>query len=593
MPENILVAVAWPYANADIHAGNLAGAYLPADIFARYHRLVGNRVLMVSGTDSHGTPITVRADAEHTTPQALYERLHRRFLDLFLQAGLSYDLFTSTHTENHFRVSQDLFLALQSNGYLYRQSEDQWFSPDEGRFLPDRYVEGECYICHFPNARGDQCDNCGSLLDSTQLIQPHALAGGGRLELRPTEHFYLDLAKLTPALDRYLSNDKEHWRANVLHPSRQTVRSGELHGRAITRDLDWGIPVPIDGWGNKCLYVWFEAVIGYLSASIEWAAHHGAPEAWKDWWYDPGARTYYFIGKDNIPFHAIIWPAQLIGAERLYDADSSRRLNLPYDVPANEFLNLEGQKISGSRNWAVWGLDFLSRYDPDPLRFYLAAVAPETRDTEWEWADFVRRNNDELVATWGNLVNRVLSFAYRHWEGRVPEPGDLGPLDQALLAEVEGGFASVGRLLEAVRLRDALQEGLALAKAVNVYLDRAPWFSVIKTDRAAAARTVYTALRAIDSLKVLLAPVLPFTAERLHTYLGYEGRLFGEQHVVTLADDLGEHQALVYDPAAATGRWAPSDLRPGQVLREPAPLYRKLDDSIAEEERARLGQAGG
>jgi len=593
MSDTILVAVAWPYANADIHTGNLAGAYLPADIFARYHRLAGNRVLMVSGTDSHGTPITVRADAEHTTPQALYERLHRRFLDLFLRAGLSYDLFTSTHTENHFRVSQDLFSALQANGYLYRQSEDQWYSPDENRYLPDRYVEGECYICHYPNARGDQCDNCGSLLDSTRLIHPRARTGGGRLELRPTEHFYLDLAKLTPALERYLADDKEHWRANVLRPSLQTVRSGELHGRAITRDLDWGIPVPVDGWQGKCLYVWFEAVIGYLSASVEWAAQHGSPEEWKDWWYEPSARTYYFIGKDNIPFHAIIWPAQLMGAERLYESDPSRRLNLPYDVPANEFLNLEGQKISGSRNWAVWGLDFLSRYDPDPLRYYLTAVSPETRDTEWEWADFVRRNNDELVATWGNLVNRVLSFAYRHWEGQVPDPGELGALDQALLAEVEAGFASVAKLLEAVRLRDALQEGMALAKAVNVYLDRAPWFSVIKTDRAAAARTVYTALRAIDSLKILLAPFLPFTAERLHGFLGYQGRLFGEQRLVKISDSLGEHDALIYDPSQATGRWAPSTLAVAQPLREPAALYRKLDDSVAEEERARLGQTGG
>jgi methionyl-tRNA synthetase len=593
MPDNILVAVAWPYANADIHAGNIAGAYLPADIFARYQRLAGHRVLMVSGTDGHGTPITVRADAERTTPEAVYQRFHRRFLDLFLQAGLTYDLFTSTHTENHFRVSQDLFLGLESAGYLYRQREDQWYSPDESRFLPDRYVEGECYICHYPNARGDQCDNCGSLLDSTQLIQPRARTGGGRLELRPTEHFYLDLAKLTPALERYLASGKDHWRANVLHPSRHTVGSGELHGRAITRDLDWGIPVPVEGWAGKCLYVWFEAVIGYLSASIEWAKNRGTPEAWKDWWYDPAARSYYFIGKDNIPFHAVIWPAQLIGVDRLYDSDPSRHLNLPFDVPANEFLNLEGQKISGSRNWAVWGLDFLSRYDPDPLRYYLTAIAPETRDSEWEWVDFVRRNNDELVATWGNLANRVLSFAYRQWEGKVPDPGDLGPLDRELLAQVEGGFLTVGRLLEAVHLREALQEAFLLARAVNVYLDRAPWYGVIKTDRAAAARTVYTALRAIDSLKVLVSPFLPFSSERLHRFLGYTEPLFGDQRVTTYREQGGEHEALVYDPASATGRWSPSALQPGQPLAEPSALYRKLDDSVAEEERARLGQAGG
>jgi methionyl-tRNA synthetase len=593
MTDNILVAVAWPYANADIHVGNVAGAYLPADIFSRYHRLAGRRVLMVSGTDAHGTPITVRADAETTTPQAVYERFHRRFLELFVGLGLSYDLFTSTHTENHFKVSQDLFLRLDANGYLFRQEEAQWYSPAEKRFLPDRYIEGECYVCHYPNARGDQCDNCGSLLDSTKLIQPRARTGGGSLELRTTEHYYLDLAKLTPALQAYLASGKDHWRPNVINSSRQTVDGGELRGRAITRDLDWGIPVPIDGWAGKCLYVWFEAVIGYFSASIEWAANQGRPQAWKDWWYDPQARTYYFIGKDNIPFHAVIWPAQLIGAERLYDDDPGRHLNLPFDIPANEFLNLEGQKISGSRNWAVWGLDFLQRYDPDPLRYYLTAIAPETRDAEWEWSDFVRRNNDELVATWGNLANRVLSFAYKHWDGRVPEPGDLGTIDRALLAQIEGGFDSVGRLIEAVHLREALQEGLALAKAVNVYLDRAPWYAVIKTDRAAAARTVYTALRAIDSLKILLAPFLPFTAERLHRLLGFSQPLFGAQRAASFHDSIGAHEALVYDPTGATGRWQPSGLKPGQVLAEPTPLYRKLDDSIAEEERARLGQGGG
>src|SRR3990170_4899171 len=295
----ILIAVAWPYANADIHAGNIAGAYLPADIFARYHRLAGHRVLMVSGTDSHGTPITVRADAEQTTPAAVYQRFHQRFLELLVRLGLSYDLFTSTHTENHFRVSQDLFLRLDANGYLFRQEEDQWYSPTERRFLPDRYVEGECYVCHYPNARGDQCDNCGSLLDSTKLIQPRPRGGSGVLELRKTEHYFLDLAKLTPSLSRYLAAAKDHWRPNVINASRQTVESGDLRGRAITRDLDWGIPVPIDGWEGKCLYVWFEAVIGYLSASIEWSANQGLAEAWKDWWYDPAARTCYFIGKDN------------------------------------------------------------------------------------------------------------------------------------------------------------------------------------------------------------------------------------------------------------------------------------------------------
>ena len=597
MPENILVAVAWPYANADIHVGNLAGAYVPPDIFARYLRLAGNNVLMVSGSDAHGTPVTVRADAEQTTPLAVYERFHRRFLDLFQQAGLTYDLFTSTHTSNHQRVSQAIFERLRENGYLFTQTEKQWYAPSERRFLPDRYVEGECYICHYPNARGDQCDNCGNLLEATQLINPRARSSGVALELRDTEHFYLDLAKLTPSLAEYLATDKEHWRPQVINPSRRTVESGELRGRAITRDLDWGIPVPVPGWEGKCLYVWFEAVIGYLSASIEWAgnqaeAGQGQPNAWHDWWYNRDAKTYYFIGKDNIPFHAVIWPAELLGTGKLFEGDPDRGLNLPYDVPANEFLNLEGQKISGSRNWAVWGLDFLSRYDPDPLRYYLTAIAPETRDAEWEWAAFVRHNNNELVATWGNLANRVLTFAFKHWDGRVPDPGELRPQDHELLATIEAGFKSVGELIEAVKLRSALGEAVRLATEANRYLDQqGPWFE-IKKDKAEAARTVYTALRAIDSLKVLFSPFLPFTSEKLHQYLGYDGRLFGSQRVATYGQPGAQHEALVYDPAGATGRWAPSQLAPGQALRQPAPLFKKLDESVVDEERGRLGQPG-
>jgi len=592
MPEHILVAVAWPYANADIHVGNLVGAYLPADIFARYHRLAGNHVLMVSGSDSHGTPVTVRADAEGVTSQAVYERYHTRFLDLFQQAGLTYDLFTSTHTENHFRVSQDIFLKLLADGFLFRQTEPQWYSPAESRFLPDRYVEGECYICHYANARGDQCDNCGNLLDANLLIKPHAKASGVALELRDTEHFYLDLAKLAPGLTKWLNDDKSHWRAQVINPSRRQAESGELRGRAITRDLEWGIPVPVAGWDSKRLYVWFEAVIGYFSASIEWAARRTSdPLAWKRWWYDPAAKTYYFIGKDNIPFHAVIWPAELLGVDRLYEDDPARHLNLPYDVPANEFLNLEGQKISGSRNWAVWALDFLSRYDPDPLRYYLTAVMPETRDAEWEWAGFVAHNNNELVATWGNLANRVLTFAYKHWDGHVPTPDTLRPQDEGLLALIEGGFKLVGDLIAAVKLRAALGEALALATEANKYLDaQGPWFEV-KKDKAEAARTVYTALKAIDSLKMLFAPFLPFTSEKLHQYLGYDGPLFGTQKVETYTDNLGPHTALTYDATGATGRWVPSTLAPGQALRTPGPLFKKLDDAVVvEAEKARLGQ---
>ena len=594
MSENILVAVAWPYANSFIHVGNITGSYLPADIFARYQRLAGNQVLMVSGSDAHGTPVAVRADEEGVTPLEVYQRFHQGFLDLFLQLGLTYDLFTSTHTQNHFKVSQAIFLALQKNGYLYRESQKQWYSSAQKRYLPDRFVEGTCYICNYPDARGDQCDNCGSLLDANLLIDPRSKIDGTTPELRETEHFYLDLGKLQPQIVDFLRQRESYWRPNVLRQSLGQILANNLHGRAITRDLDWGIPAPIENWTGKCLYVWFEAVIGYLSAAIEWADLSGDPTSWHDWWYDPEARSYYFIGKDNIPFHAIIWPAQLIGSGewfgKIYKNLAGTQLTLPYDVPANEFMNLEGGKISGSRNWAIWGLDFLERYDPDPLRFYLTANMPEARDTDWDWEDFLRRNNDQLVATWGNLANRVLSFAYRHWEGYVPNPRELRPADQEILTALETGFQVVGDLLERVRLRAALNEVMRLATEANRYLDQsAPWFE-IKKDKEAAATTIFTALRVIDSLKVLFSPFIPFSSEQLHTYLGYTEPLFGEQFLEAKHDSLGEHKVLRYQPEKASGRWEPSQLTAGQTLSQPSPLFKKLDESIVEEERARLGK---
>lgn len=592
MTELIHVSVAWPYANGDLHVGHLAGAYLPADIFARYHRLKGDRVLMVSGSDSHGTPITVEADKRGQTPRQVFEHYHHRFLDTQRAIGISYDLFTHTDTENHHRIAQDFFLRLHEHEYLYPQRQRQLYSEREGRFLPDRYVEGTCPICGYAQARGDQCDNCGNLLDAADLINPRSKIDGSQPVMRETEHFFLDLPAFADRLLPYVEANADRWRPNVVNFTRNYIQSG-LKGRPVTRDIEWGIPVPLPGWEDKRLYVWFEAVMGYFTASVEWAANIGTPEAWKDWWYDPQARIYNFIGKDNIPFHTLVWQAELLGVDRIYEDDASRHLNLPYDVPANEFMNVEGAKFSKSRQWAIWLPDILSRYDPDPIRYYVASVMPEAHDSDFSWADFVRRNNDELVATWGNLANRVLSFAYKHWDGTVPEPGDLRPIDRQLIEQIEAGFENVGQLLGQVKIRAALAEAVGLARAVNGYLDRAPWFAIIKQDRAEAAKTVYTALKAIDSLKVLMAPFLPFSSERLHRLLGYTLPLFGEQRIVTYQETTRDHDALVYDGANASGRWAPSDLRPGQRLEPPAPLYRKLDDSIVDEERARLGQASG
>jgi methionyl-tRNA synthetase len=588
MSETIHVSVAWPYANGDLHVGHLAGAYLPADIFARYHRLKGNRVLMVSGSDSHGTPITVEADKRGQTPREVFEHFHHRFLETQQAIGISYDLFTHTDTENHYRVAQDIFLSLYNQEYLYRETQSQLYSESEGRFLPDRYVEGTCPICGYKEARGDQCDNCGNLLDALELIEPHSKTDGSTPIVRETEHFFFDLPAFADQLLAYLDRYKDRWRPNVYTFAHNFIEGG-LKGRAVTRDVEWGIPVPLPGWETKRLYVWFEAVMGYLTASIEWANNIGQPEAWKDWWYNPDAKIYNFIGKDNIPFHTIIWQAELLGVKQLYEDDSSKQLNLPYDVPANEFMNIEGAQFSKSRNWAVWLPDILERYDPDAIRFYVAAAMPEARDSDFSWSEFVRRNNDELVAAWGNLANRVLSFAYKHFDGQVPDPGELGSLDQELIARVEAGFESIGGLLESVKLRAALQEALALAREVNSYLDHSPWFSVIKEDRQAAARTVYTALRAIDSLKMLFAPFLPFSSERLHHMLGYEQPIFGELQIETFEESERSHEALTYHAGRASGRWQASELAPGQKLQSPEPLYRKLDDELIEQERGRLG----
>ncbi len=579
MPETIGVFVAWPYANGDLHLGHVAGVYIPADTFARYHRLRGNRVLMVSGSDAHGTPITVAAEREGVTPEAIFKRYHRRFLETYQQLGISFDLFTHTHTANHFRVAQEIFRTLYEKGYIFTQTQTQLYCEYDRRFLPDRYVEGTCPYCGYPNARGDQCDHCGRTLDAIDLIDPRCRLCGQRPVPRETEHFFFDLPAFTDRLLAYLER-QTHWRPNVQHFVRNFIQDG-LKPRPVSRDLEWGIPLPLPGYEHKVMYVWFEAVIGYLSASIEWALAEGQPEAWQAWWRDPGARGYYFIGKDNIPFHAIIWPAELMG----YDES----LNLPYDIPANEFLNLEGQQFSTSRNWAIWVPDFLSRYAPDPLRDYLTSIAPETRDSEFTWQGFVERNNNELLATWGNLVHRILTFVQARFEGCVPEPGELDGRDHLLLDQIATGFQRIGDLYARVELKAAQREAMALAREVNRYLDeKAPWFQ-IREDRAAAATTLFVALRAIDSLKLLLAPILPFTSEQLHRLLGYRDRLFGDI-VIEPGPETGGHEVLRYRPAASEGRdrWAPSELEAGRPLPTPHPLYQKLEESVIEEERQRL-----
>jgi methionyl-tRNA synthetase len=587
MTEHIGIFVAWPYANGPLHVGHIAGAYLPPDIYARYHRMRGNKVLMVSGSDSHGTPITVGATRAGVPPRQFFEQWHQTFLDNFQRLGISFDLFTHTDTRNHHRVSQDIFLALLEHGYLYRETQQQLYSEIENRFLPDRDVEGTCPHCGYGEARGDQCDNCGRLLDALELIDPRSKNDGSTPVVRETEHYFLDLPAFSERLKAWIEK-QDHWRPNVRNWALGMIREG-LQGRPITRDLTWGIPVPVEGWEHKVLYVWFEAVIGYLSASVEWSRNRGEPDAWKAWWYDPSAKGSYFVGKDNIPFHSVIWPAMLLGTERLYTDDASQQLNLPYDVAANEHLTLEGQPMSTSRNWAIWLPDYLERYDPDPLRYYLTIAAPEGKDADFSWSEFVRRNNDELVATWGNLANRILNFAHSRFDGRVPAPGDLAEADRNMLSQVEAAFDTVGQLLDQAKFKTALIEAFALAHAGNRWLDeRAPW-RLIKEDREAAATAVFVALRVIDNLKTLLYPFLPFTCQALHTYLGYDDDLLGELAIETFDEDGVTHDALVYRAGERpANHWKPSELAPGQALRKPKPLFKKLEPSVADEELARL-----
>jgi methionyl-tRNA synthetase len=549
----------------------------------------GNDVLMVSGTDEHGTPVMVSADRSGVSPRELADRNNELIRTDLRNLGISYDCFTRTITRNHYRVTQDMFRTLYDKGYLVEKTTLGAFSPDTGRTLPDRYIEGTCPICGYPEARGDQCDNCGNQLDPVDLIEPRSIIDGSTPEFRETKHLFLDLPAFADQLEQWLSS-RQGWRPNVKNFSLGVVR--ELKPRAMTRDIDWGVPVPVDGYpeDSKRIYVWFDAVIGYLSASVEWAVNRGTPDAWREWWQNPDAQHYYFMGKDNIVFHSVIWPAMLLGYGSGGELGAGRGdLHLPTNVVASEYLTMEGKKASTSRNIAIWVSDFLGRYEPDPLRYYLTAGGPETQDTDFTWDEFVRRSNDELLANWGNLVNRTLVNAYRNF-GAVPEPGELTGEDRLVLEGVESAFETVGALIEQARFRAAVAEAMRASSLANQYVaEQEPW-ALVKSDRARAATVLYVALRAVDSLKSLLAPFLPFTSQAVHELLGYDGLLSGRLEFRSVAEEDGEtHEILTGDYEAATGRWAPSDLQPGQALREPRPLFRKLAPETASEELARLG----
>ena len=539
----VLVAVAWPYASGSRHLGHLAGAYLPADVYARHQRLVGNRVLMVSGSDVHGTPITVRADAEGVTPADIVGHYHAEFVADWDRLGISWDFYTSTGTTNHAEVTQDVFMRLLNNGHIDRRVSDQYYDAEADRFLPDRYIEGTCPHCEYTEARGDQCEDCGRTLDPEELVDPRSKITGSTPELRSTEHFYLRLSDFADQLGEWLGT-REGWRRHVLNFSKGWVDEG-LQDRAITRDLDWGIELPVDDLGpGKRIYVWFEAVIGYLSAAKEWASTSGDPEAWRDWWEDDEARSVYFIGKDNIPFHTIIWPGMLIG----YGG-----LNLPTDVPANQYVTFKGGKASASRGVGLTIGEGLELFEADSLRYALAASLPEQSDTDLSVEEIGRRINEELVATWGNLVNRVLSMVYRSCDGAVPAGEGRTAEDLAVLATVDAALATVTDQIERVELRAALRTGMDAAASVNVYLNATEPWKLAKTDPERARVVLGTALAAVAGVRVSLSPYLPFT---------------------TLALD------NVFGPVDAWGRVEPV---PGTPVPKPTPLFAKIDlDELVE-----------
>jgi len=533
----VLVAVAWPYASGSRHLGHLAGAYLPADIYARHQRLVGNRVLMVSGSDVHGTPITVRADAEGVTPADIVERYHAEFVADWDRLGISWDRYTSTGTENHAEVTQDVFMRLLDNGHIDRRTSDQYYDAEADRFLPDRYIEGTCPHCDYSEARGDQCEDCGRTLDPEELVDPRSKITGSTPELRSTEHFYLRLSDFSEQLGQWLET-REGWRRHVLNFSKGWVDEG-LQDRAITRDLDWGIDLPVDDLGpGKRIYVWFEAVIGYLSAAKEWARDSGDPEAWRDWWEGDDARSVYFIGKDNIPFHTIIWPGMLIG----YGG-----LNLPTDVPANQYVTFKGGKASASRGVGLTIGEGLDLFEADALRYALAASLPEQSDTDLSVDEIGRRINEELVATWGNLVNRVLSMVHRTCDGTVPTADDRTDGDREVLDAVDGALATVTAQVERVELRAALRTAMDAAAAVNAYLNATEPWKLAKVDVDRARVVLGTALAAVAGVRVALSPWLPFSTAAL------DG---------------------VFGPVEA---WARVEPTPGSPVPGPTPLFAKVD----------------
>jgi methionyl-tRNA synthetase len=507
-----LVTAALPYANGDLHLGHLAGAYLPADIFVRTLRLLGRDVLFICGTDEYGVPITKTAEALGISPKELVDRNHISIKESFERLGVTFDNFSQTSRPIHTETSQGFFLDLHRQGLLKQKTTDQFYCPNCKRFLADRFVEGTCPKCGNPGARGDQCEKCGTALNQLELIDAHCATCGAIPETRATEHWFLPLGDWQPRLEAWLG-EKTGWKENVLNYCRGWFAQG-LEDRAITRDLQWGVPVPLPGHEGKVIYVWFDAPIGYISATREWAAARGDPEGWRLWWQDPSTRLLHFIGKDNIVFHAIMFPAMLMANSEPYV--------LPDNVPANEFLNLEGNKLSTSRGYAVWLPDYLAKFPADSLRYALARNLPETKDTDFTWEGFQARHNNELGNNFGNLVNRVFAFTHKYFEGKVPEWSEAActELDRAALDEVAACLDRFVAGIERFEIRAAMEALFDAGKAGNRYFDEAAPFRTRKEDLARCAQSMGVAIQLVRTLTLMLSPVVPFAARKVWGWLG-------------------------------------------------------------------------
>ncbi|QRP96966.1 methionine--tRNA ligase [Corynebacterium sp. FDAARGOS 1242] len=600
MTETVVVNVAWPYANGPRHIGHVAGFGVPSDVFARFQRMRGNDVLMVSGTDEHGTPLLVQADKEGVTVRELADRYNRQIVTDLAGLGLSYDLFTRTTTRNHYAVVQELFKGLYENGYMIKETTKGAISPSTGRTLPDRYIEGTCPICGADGARGDQCDECGNQLDPVDLINPVSKINGETPEFIETEHFLLDLPSVKDALEKWLKT-REDWRPNVLKFSLNLLE--DMRPRTMTRDIDWGIPIPVEGWqdnGAKKLYVWFDAVIGYLSSSIEWAYRTGNPDAWKQYWQNPEARHYYFQGKDNITFHSQIWPAELLGyagkGSKGGEEHTYGELNLPTEIVSSEYLTMSGSKFSSSKGVVIYVKDFLKEFGPDALRYFISVAGPENNDTDFTWDEFVRRINNELANGWGNLVNRTVSMAFKNF-GEVPAPAALEQADKDILALSEETFATAAEFLEQSKFKQAMTAIMHVVGEANAYVAAMePWkLAKDETQRERLATVLWTALQVVSDCNVMLTPFLPFTAQKVHETLGREGEWAAQPRVEDVVDDIPvelvgvnlppenhPYPIITGDYTGQQAVWQRIDVTPGTVLQKPKPLVAKLDPELGE-----------